>query len=122
MSILINWKICDNAKECSGIEICPTKALFWDEENKKIIIDNSKCINCGKCVEACKVNAIHLAKTDEEYNEIKKEIDEDPRKISDLFVDRYGGESVDVEGFELKEEDFQGRILEATRDLAIVEI
>ncbi len=90
MSVLINFKICDNAVECSGIEVCPTGALFWDEENKTIGIDNSKCTSCGTCESSCPVNAIKVAKTDEEYEEIKKAIDEDPRKISDLFIERYG--------------------------------
>ena len=40
MSVLINFKICDNAKECGGIEVCPTGALSWDEENETIKIDN----------------------------------------------------------------------------------
>lgn len=124
MSVLINLKICDNAKECNGIAVCPAHALFWDEKKKKIGIDNSKCLSCGKCEKSCGVNAIFVAKTDEEYKKIKKKIDEDPRKISDLFVDRYGGTSLKVErGYsDLKEKDFQGRILEAARSLAVVEV
>ena len=38
MKALINFKICDNAKECSGISVCPTGAMSFDEE---------KCTNCG---------------------------------------------------------------------------
>lgn len=34
MAVLVNFKICDNAKECGGIEVCPTGALSWDEENE----------------------------------------------------------------------------------------
>ena len=37
MSVLINFKICDNAKECSGVEVCPTEALSWNEKKKNII-------------------------------------------------------------------------------------
>ena len=95
MTVLINLKICDNVAECGGIEACPTGALFWDEKKEKIGIDNSKCTNCGLCVRACPVQAIHVAKTEEEYEKIKKEIKEDPRKISDLFVDRYGAMPID---------------------------
>ena len=47
MPVLINFKICDNAKECNGIEVCPTGALSWNEEDQTIEIDNSKCIECG---------------------------------------------------------------------------
>ena len=119
MSVLINWKICDNSKDCSGIAACPVKALFWDKEKREIGIDNSKCISCGACEKACPVGAIRVAKAQEEYDRIKKEIDGDPRKVSDLFVDRYGGEPVD-KAFEIDEGRFGVQILEATQ-LAAVE-
>lgn len=90
MPVLINFKICDNAKECGGIAVCPTKALSYDDSNKSIVIDNSKCINCFACEKECPIGAIHVAKDDIEYSKIKIEIDEDKRTTKDLFVDRYG--------------------------------
>lgn len=90
MSVLINFKICDNAKECGGIEVCPTGALSWDEENETIKIDNEKCISCGACEKNCPIGAISVAHNEEEYNKKKDEIENDPRTTKDLFVDRYG--------------------------------
>ncbi len=66
----------------------------WGEEGLKI--DNEKCISCGKCEKACMVSAIKVAKTEEEYQKIKKEIEDDPRTINDLLVDRYGAKSIDI--------------------------
>lgn len=105
MAVLINFKICDNAKECNGIAVCPTGALSWDEKAKTIKIDNSKCISCGACEKSCYVGAIRVAKTKEEYQKIKREIETDPRRVSDLFVDRYGAMPLDstfqiIYGFE----------------------
>lgn len=94
MPVLINFKICDNAKECGGIAVCPTKALSWDDKKKSIKIDNSKCINCKKCVPACMVGAIQVADNDKDYEKMKRDIDSDPRKVSDLFVDRYGASPI----------------------------
>lgn len=90
MAVLVNFKICDNAKECGGIAVCPTGAFSYDEKKESIVIDNDKCISCGLCENECPIGAIRVAKDEEEYNKIKKEIDEDPRSIKDLFVDRYG--------------------------------
>ena len=77
MAVLLNYKICDNAAECGGIEICPTGALFWNEANEKIEIDNNLCISCRNCVAECPVGAIQVAATDEEYESIKTDIDND---------------------------------------------
>lgn len=94
MAVLVNFKICDNAKECSGIEACPTGAISWDDKRESIVIDNEKCISCGRCEKACPIGAFSVAKTDEEYKKIKKEIDDDPRTTKDLFVDRYGAVAI----------------------------
>lgn len=90
MAVLLNYKICDNAKECGGVAVCPTGALSWNEEKKTLEIDNSKCVSCGACEKECPIGAIMVAKSDEEYKKIQKEIEEDPRTTKDLFVDRFG--------------------------------
>ena len=90
MPVIINFKICDNAKECGGIEVCPTGALSWDEENETIKIDNDKCISCGACERMCPIGAIRVAHSEEEYEKLKQDIENDPRTTKDLFVDRYG--------------------------------
>ena len=90
MSVLVNFKICDNAKECGGVEVCPVGAFSWDDEKETIVLDNEKCISCGLCEKECPIGAIRVAKTEEEYEKIKQEIDDDPRTTKDLFVDRYG--------------------------------
>lgn len=92
MSVLINYKICDNAPECDWIKACPFWAFIWDSKTKSITIDNSKCTSCWICEKACPIWAIKVAKNKEEYEKIKKEFKNDPRKISDLFVDKYGSE------------------------------
>ena len=118
MSVLINFKICDNAKECGGIAICPTKAIYWNEKNNKIGIDNSKCINCFKCEPSCPISAIKVAKNEEEYKKIKKEFKEDPRKVSDLFIDRYGAQTIQ-KVFLIPEGKFKLEVLESAKLTAV---
>jgi NAD-dependent dihydropyrimidine dehydrogenase PreA subunit len=114
MPVLINFKICDNAKECNGVAVCPTGALTWNEKKKSIKIDNEKCISCGKCEKACMVDAIFVAKNGKEYQKIEKEIKNDPRKDSDLFIDRYGAQSI-YPAFLINENRFQTEVLESER-------
>ena len=90
MAVFVNFKICDNAKECGGVAVCPTGAFTYDDEKETIVIDNEKCISCGLCEKECPIGAIRVAKTEEEYNRIQEEIENDPRTTKDLFVDRYG--------------------------------
>jgi len=120
MPVLINFKICDNSKDCSGFEVCPVGVFYWDEKKKRIAVDNEKCINCGKCEVACPVGAIRVARTKGEYKKIKEEIKKDLRKISDLFVDRYGAEPIDP-AFLIPKSKFQVQIIESVQ-LAVVEL
>lgn len=94
MPAIINFKICDNSSECSGIPVCPTKAITYNEDKKTLEIDESKCISCGKCVRECPVGAIKAA-VGENFEKIKAEYEKDSRKTSDLFVERYGAEPID---------------------------
>jgi NAD-dependent dihydropyrimidine dehydrogenase PreA subunit len=118
MSVLINFKICDNAQECNGIAACLTGALSWDQKKKSIKIDNEKCLSCGKCEKTCMVDAIHVAKNEKEYQKIKEEIDADPRKVSNLFIDRYGAQPVHL-AFLSSEKRFQMEVLESEKLVAL---
>ena len=109
MPVIINWKICDNAKECNGIANCPTGAISWDEENSTVKIDNSKCTSCGMCEPTCPVGAITVVATEEELKQVQERIDKDPRTVEELFVNRYGGAPV-VEESVITKEDLESEI------------
>lgn len=109
MAVLINFKICDNAKECGGVAVCPTGALSFDEEKQTIIIDNDKCISCGKCEKECPIGAISVAKNKLEYDKIKQDIENDKRTTKDLFVDRYGASPLS-EFFMIESEQLEDKI------------
>ena len=114
MAVLINFKICDNDKACSGMSACPNNVF----KNKTLLIDNSKCVSCGLCEKACMVSAIRVAKNQEEYNKIQKEFDEDKRTINDLLVERYGGKPIDPAMIG-KEKEIVLKLNEAKRPLIV---
>lgn len=104
MAVKINFNICDNSPECSGVAACDTGALFWDENGINMLgqsgvlaVDNSKCISCEKCIgdEGCPVGAIIFAPTVEKLETITETLDINVEQVRKLFVDRYGAEPVD---------------------------
>ncbi|MCL2629784.1 MAG: 4Fe-4S dicluster domain-containing protein [Alphaproteobacteria bacterium] len=95
--IIINPKVCDLSPICGGVAVCPTQALQYDKAARKINFDESKCVGCGACVAECPAAALSLARNAEEERQIMAEIDADPRTVEELFVDRYGSTTVDMQ-------------------------
>jgi NAD-dependent dihydropyrimidine dehydrogenase PreA subunit len=118
MAVLVNKKRCDNAKECSCIGECSTGAFTWNDKANSIAVDNSLCINCRQCVIACEAGAVKVARTYEEYQEIKNEYDEDIMTIEKLFQDRFGASLVD-EKYSLKLKNLDDLIRNAEKSLLI---
>jgi formate hydrogenlyase subunit 6/NADH:ubiquinone oxidoreductase subunit I len=60
-------KISYDREKCTGcklcVRICPTKAIEFIPEEKKVKVFVSRCCFCAQCVEICPVDA--LAMTDE---------------------------------------------------------
>ena len=55
---LVNYSITDACKGCTLCKRnCPVEAISG-EVKEKHVIDNDKCIKCGKCIESCKFGAI----------------------------------------------------------------
>ena len=94
MPVFVNFKICDNADVCSGVEVCTTGAMYWDEKEGSVKTDNTKCISCDSCVESCPAGAIRVAHNEYEEDQIKKDFLNDPRTINDLMVERYGASPI----------------------------
>ncbi len=94
--VIINRKICDNAPECSGIEVCPTSAMHWDDEKQEVAFDESICMDCGMCAEACPVGAILWGEDDQDYNKKLQEVEDDPRTFEELSVERYGASPIET--------------------------
>jgi len=118
MKALINFKICDNAKECGGVAICPIHAMHFDEEKNTIVVEDT-CISCGLCEAECPVGAIMVAKDEGQYNKYLTDIKNDPRTIKDLFVDRYGAASLS-DFFVINGNEFQDKI--KLKGITLIEI
>lgn len=118
MSVFVNYKICDNAVECSGIDVCPTGALYWDENKESLLTDNAKCISCDICVDACPAGAIFVAHNAIEANEIEQSIASDPRTREMLMVERYGASPVNESIFISVDEAIK-KVMEDSSLLAI---
>lgn len=118
MACFRNYKICDNAPECGGIEVCPVKAITFNEKTGSVEIDNEKCISCGLCEKSCPIGAFRVAKTEEEAIKIQEEIEMDPRTTKDLFVDRYGATPLS-EFFMIEASEIESKV--ENKELVLIE-
>jgi len=92
MPILINHNICDEVPECGGIEVCPTKAIYYDYKKRTIVLDQLKCIDCLKCTlpDVCPVGCFLYARNKKEETRLQKIIKPDAKKMTWLWQERYG--------------------------------
>jgi Fe-S-cluster-containing hydrogenase component 2 len=51
--------VCWHCDHCGAEETCPTNALARNEKGL-VFVNRDECIGCGKCLEACVIEAIGL--------------------------------------------------------------
>jgi len=61
MSLKVIEYRCPQNHKCPAIAVCPVGALSQDGY-KAPIVDNDKCIDCGKCARYCPSGALQLEK------------------------------------------------------------
>ena len=110
MPPIINFKICDNSADCNGITQCPAGVFSWNEAERTIKMDATKCTECGACNDFCPVDAIRYAKDANDFARLQKEFDDDPRTVAELFVDRYGATNLDEHQLKNDIQIFRNRI------------
>jgi len=52
--------LCAQCSNYPCVASCPVNALSVNETTGAVIVDNEKCIACGKCIEACPGKVPHL--------------------------------------------------------------
>ena len=58
MGIYIDKNLCKHCNECVGLNFCPMEVYSKDEKTNGIVIDDTKCVECGLCVNSCPNGAI----------------------------------------------------------------
>ena len=49
---------CRHCPDAPCIAVCAPEALFREDENSPVLVENDKCIGCRKCIKACPYDAI----------------------------------------------------------------
>ena len=61
MAIVVNKNWCPQNHPCPSIRVCPVGALKQEGFNAPVV-DEEKCIDCGKCVKFCPMGALVFEK------------------------------------------------------------
>ena len=68
-----DYEIIRNPDKCIGCRVCErqcaNEAHHYDEELNKMVADDSKCVNCHRCVSLCPTRALKIVKTDHTFKE-----------------------------------------------------
>ena len=54
----IDDTLCKVCRKCENI--CPAAAIAFQKEHKKMSVDGERCIDCQRCMDACRYNAITM--------------------------------------------------------------
>jgi len=57
--------VCRQCGDAPCVKVCPTGALGRDPETGAVTVAEEKCVQCGKCVQACPFEGIFLPSADE---------------------------------------------------------
>ncbi|WP_308501548.1 4Fe-4S binding protein [uncultured Alistipes sp.] len=60
MALTVDARLCPQNHRCPLIAICPVGAIS-QEGHALPVIDPERCIECGKCMRHCGMQAIHKA-------------------------------------------------------------
>ncbi|MDD3921407.1 MAG: 4Fe-4S binding protein [Eubacteriales bacterium] len=60
MKLTINPNRCPQNHRCPAIRVCPQKAITQRGFFSLPVVDQEKCIACGKCVHYCPMGAIQM--------------------------------------------------------------
>ena len=67
------YEVVRNADRCIACRVCERQCAnevhFYDPENKRMMSDESKCVNCHRCVSLCPTRALKIIKTDHTFKE-----------------------------------------------------
>jgi ferredoxin len=64
MSIQVNNPRCPQNHPCPSIRVCPTGAL-QQQGYRAPTVDDTRCIDCGKCIRSCPMGAFVPADGDD---------------------------------------------------------
>ena len=68
-----DYEVVRNYDRCVGCRVCErqcaNEAHYFDEAAGKMMADESKCVNCHRCVSLCPTRALKIVKTDQTLKE-----------------------------------------------------
>ena len=66
-----DYEVVRNYDRCVGCRVCErqcaNEAHYFDEAAGKMMADESKCVNCHRCVSLCPTRALKIVKTDHTF-------------------------------------------------------
>jgi len=117
MPVFVDPRICEKQQICELMRVCPRNAIYQDEKEGTIGIDNDKCTECMLCVKACPYLAVKLASDNDELGNLVKRSKRVKLDKSAHIAKIYGNRPGKIGKVELSDSNFKNKVSSKTPTL-----
>ncbi|GAV22405.1 4Fe-4S binding protein [Carboxydothermus pertinax] len=81
MYLYVDYDACQHEPHCKAADCCPTGAIMYNEDARRVNVNKDLCNFCGECVKTCPYAVFHIVENEVEA----RRLDEKLRQTRNTF-------------------------------------
>ena len=74
MYLYVDYDACQHEPTCKAAECCPTGAITYNINQRKILVNKELCNFCGECLKTCPYAVFHLVENEAEARRLDEKL------------------------------------------------